>query len=229
MTKDELINITLLHPSVRAIVGSTNAQKRVALEAMADLAVDKAAGEYTYDFLMSSSSTVTVANQSDYTLLGDKAPARDIIWVTYGTNGLFLFERSELDVKRLISGSTGTLSTTVWHKLPKTEGQPRIRLIGTPSSAGKAINYGYRIRGVTIDLWPSDFAFVVVSHLVAMLVPAFLPVAVRDAAAMAANYDKGPAPRGAVPQDQGIVNANIARNRRFGYGGRRNYVIVSDE
>ena len=178
---------------------------------------------YDWDFVFSSESLTTTADESEYVLRGTNNDCRDIINIRYGTGRGEVIERlNYLEADRREGGdeSTGADpdSSDVYGYVlhgRSDDGFPKIKLYDTPVRSN-TLTYRYRKSGLSIADFPSEFDFVFRDFMIGQFEPSYFGLAERALDELKARYKIGGDEYETVRMHPTIEAGNIRRNDNMG-------------
>lgn len=230
MTQADMIQVIMATPEVALMTRSVDAtgkavslfgkaEKQSAVENFLPLVVTKIALRHNWRWAMKVHTIVTVANQADYELKGSSQDARKIKAVIYDTaeDALDFMTLEDYDIRK--SRTTNPL-TAIAHWIPiddSINGFPRIKIWGTPGTAGKNIKYRYW-RKVAFGELPDAFHSAVFEGVLAMINPgAHFRLFEFEIDRLIADATKIPDGVNVAAQDSHLLKRNIKKNRMFGW------------
>jgi len=187
-----------------------------------------------------------VANQAAYTLRGNNSDCGSIVSVKYGTGKKLLEKWDENRYDEMLSslsstnedGSTETsvieATPKLWFPLGEENKFPRIQIYGTPGTAGEPIYYRYYKNDLKFDLWPDQWAMVLILGIESDLFSSGAPfnseteyhssdpswfsrTAENILGKMIAQYERGGGEDSPVPLGRKMRERNRRRNHLYGY------------
>ena len=138
LTQDGLLSQVLSLPLIVDIKQDETIKRSAAIAAIPSV-IDEVLTSYTWPFSTGTSSTTSVATQSQYTLEGANQDARDIINVKYNTD--LLQERNQVDMDEWLDERTLS-DIEFWQPDGYVNNFPRIKILATPDTTGKTIDIG---------------------------------------------------------------------------------------
>jgi len=176
---------------------------------------------YSYDwyFAIDEADSLSVADQAEYTLKGNNNDCRDIINIRFGSSATslsLLDKRSGIDLDEWLTGRSQS-GVAIWTPSGLSHEFPKIKLIGTPGYSDYIIRYRYRKSNVADSDIPIDFSYLMISGLVARLLPAYEPIFDKDLKTMIDHYSYGGGEDNPVKQDPLVVHRNNRRASKFGW------------
>lgn len=220
MTVEEVRDRLLGLPELLALNLDASAITK-SIDVYAPEVVREVATRYDWSFVLETHdhSGGTIASQADYTLLGRNDNARDIINIRYGDTLILLDERTPERQDEWQTQRSALSGVWIWIPDGRDGKSPKIKLYGTPSTAGETIRYRYRRDNVTLQEWPVDFEFVIISGIASKLFPNRRGIFEDDIRIMIDRYESSGGEDDPVIQDPRIISANNRRALKFGYGG----------
>ena len=220
MTVQEIQDRLLGLPELLALDLDASAITK-SIDTYAPEVVREVATRYDWSFVLETHDHTdgTVASQADYTLLGKHDNARDIINIRYGDNLVLLDERTPERQDEWQTQRAALSDVWIWIPNGREGKSPKITLYGTPSTAGKTLRYRYRRDNVTLQEWPQDFEFVIVSGVASKLFPNRRSIFEADIQIMVDRYESSGGEDDPAIQDPRIISANNRRALKYGYGG----------
>lgn len=215
MNERQFKDVILALPAIRGL-GLPTSDKKKAVENLFPIALNEITMSYDWDFTLDEASTVTVANQADYTLKGNDNDCRDIINVKY--SGELITKMSPVEYDKFMVDRTHT-AHDIWMPNGRDGGFPSITIASTPTAAGTAITYRYRLKNITLADFPNEFDYVIISTIVKHLIPEYTAQFAYDLRTMIDRHETGGGESNQVEQDWKITRGNNRRASLFGYGG----------
>lgn len=232
MTSETFEKMLLAKQAYRAAAGNED-QRHEAYPGYLQAAIDRISMAHDFNWSTRRHEVTggSVADEDVYACPGEEGnDAGYISSVLYGDlpslKRLEIKQHDEID--RMIGDGYGFNGVEFW--LDEMGAQPQVRLVATPTEAGKTIRYVYRKKGVDIAAFP-DFH---VAELLDVFMWVFADSFKTDSgiiistnyekkgkeaiARMIAATDKGRAGRRPTPLGTEVLNSNIRRNRLHGYG-----------
>lgn len=217
MTHSEYVDSLLLSPVLYKKEGESIEVIRDRINSVIPRAINRIISRSDFHFACGETSVVTVADQSDYECPGAEDDARDLINVRYGDDLVLLEKWSATDMDDLLSWISTPTSVKAWVRIPNMSDRniPKIRLVGTPDTAGYTIQYRYRVKDIAFADFPMEWLHVLDEAIFKTL--QLENTFEREISLMIDHYSKGSG--GAQPVRFGELtkNRNIERNDKYGY------------
>lgn len=218
MNSGDFLTMMLNLPRIVAWGGAKN-QKEKLIKLMSEIAANRIAAAYDFDFVMDEAEETAVVDTQTYTLKGNSSDCRDVINVRYGDNSLLLNKWTSTEVDDFLSNTTtrsgsttSTVSPTYFFVSGIENGFPRITIGGT-IAAGQTIKYRYRRKNITIHEFPDEFLDVLQEETLSGIFPGDFGLrgaAERSLGQMIDDYNK----RGGQDQRPPMSASWRAKNRR---------------
>jgi len=236
MDLSKFIDSCLTHPRMRDlsrrvlnsdkrldIVNYTDSEKRDAIESEIPFVLAECASIYPFPWLTKTTTFTggTTSGTADYELSGASQDCSQVLTVLYDDDETFLEFYEQADIDRLRSSVGLTTEVVAWTVKGEQNGFPLITLIGTPDESSIQIKYRYWVDPdkVIVESWPNKWAFLLKRYLIASFFPDLTDVA-ENAMARAINaHNKGGGKVRRIIQDSAVIQQNIIRNTKYGYGG----------
>ena len=172
MDNDDVVKVIAAIPEARKL--GDEAYWEGVVPALLKQVLDEISCAYDFGFVLKQySDVVTVVDQADYEIKGDKNyDCRDIVSIRLGTNKKVLTRLRPLDVDGLVSDVSGAIfgSVAAWTEFElSTANYPKITLYDTPKTAGEALHVRYRMKDVPLNRFPESFGYVIARGVLAWL------------------------------------------------------------
>lgn len=222
MEQANLVNRVLALPEIKKLIFSVeqggmglNLQTlKEDIEKASESAIQKVAGDYSWDFVIRDSSISSEVNVSEYALPGAANDAMSIYSVKYNDTPLQWKTRYQMDIIL----AEGDITAIEYFMLQEPEnGHPKIQIFGTPSLGTDTIYYSYWRNNVQIGEFPSTCDRCLVYALASEFIPVYYDLykaELRDAIAGYSRYGMG---RGTMEQDPVVRAGNIRRAAMHGW------------
>lgn len=218
VNKDSIVDTVLMLPQIRAIGEVSVDDKRKAAEALFNSVKNDILITYDWPFAIYEATESTVADQASYLLKGAESDCRDIINVRYGDDDILLDKRRRVDMDEYLDGRTIS-SVLFWMDDGYLDDYPKIKLVGTPSTAGETIRYRYRPKDVPLTRFPEQFEKAFILGIATGIVPSYNGLFNKALDRLIDNFDVGGGEDDQVKQDYLVVHRNNRRSTKFGWGG----------
>ncbi|HET6455521.1 MAG TPA: hypothetical protein VFI02_14040 [Armatimonadota bacterium] len=199
---------------------ATPDEKDEAINALIVPTIDSVVNRHDFIWACGTHVESTVADQAEYTLKGKSDQCGDMINVKYGTKDLLLIKLLPTEADDKFSNITIPSAVTYWVHEGTSQGYPKIRLIGTPTSAGNDITYRYRRKELKPQEVPEHMAGDMANVILSELFPESRNLAQakeRAILTMIRNDTKGGGEQRPAPKDKTWRANNRRRNQLYGY------------
>ena len=213
--QDTLLNQVLSLPLIVEIKQDETIKRAAAIAAIPSV-INEVLTSYTWPFMIGTSSTTSVANQSQYVLEGANQDARDIINVKYDSD--LLQERNPVDMDEWLDERTLS-DIEFWQTDGVVNGFPRIKIMATPDTAGDTIDYRYIKNNLDLEDVPDEFDFVLSRGIASYLHPSYYGVYEKAIKKMIDHFSVSGGGERVAQLDRHLIWLNNRRVNKMGWGG----------
>lgn len=218
MTQVEYVELAMTRPAIIAWQAEIEA-KRKALMDSGMFPLMRIIHEHDFPFAIRYVSIVSVADQALYQCSGDDDDCRTVLSVLWDTNEALLIPATPEWLESKFSNATKPTSPLYWSLDGEENEFPRIRLVGTPGTAGVTIRYRYVISTYGWETFPEDWGYVAVSALIheVLQLESTAAAFARDLLQMVQRYNLQPGDHLEPTLDRTWAKSNRDRNQLHGH------------
>ncbi len=197
MNTGNLLNSVMTIPAIRRLMlptnkgglGLTRAELVKDVRRRIPGAITEVVTAFPWDFAIKETTFTTVINTGSYTLAGDDNDCLSIFYVKVTDTDKEIISKTINSMNEIRNDNRDIIDCRYWIPDGRDGGSPKIKIIGTPSTA-KSITYQYWRNNISIGNLASDFDLLTIECLAKRFVVSREAIYERQLTKVMRNYDR---------------------------------------